>query len=231
MREAFSHKAYGISAALLTATLCLCAACTSAPSPTPTATLIPLPTSIYNTSVAPAERATLPPTWTLTPTPTPSLTYTPSQTPTPSATYSLDDLCGTLEVDFPYDDDHVFASNDTLLLFFGTVERTWTSQIQAATFTPDPSVSGTPGSATPRPGVLTEPITVRFVAVHQDTGENLGAEATGGEITVLELPISQLPLPGDYDWSVSLFIGSLGEQCRRSGTFAVAEAEVTAEAQ
>jgi hypothetical protein len=64
---------------------------------------------------------------------------------------------------------------------------------------------------------------VRFLAVHRETGQNLGAQANGGELMALQLPISQLPLSGVYDWTVSIYVGSLGEQCRHTGTFVVAE--------
>jgi hypothetical protein len=229
VRERSPHVEHGVTKALLLVTLWLCVSCAASPRPTSTAAPVPA-TSLYNTSAAPLARATLPPTWTPTPTLTPSLTLTPSQTLTPTATYSLDDLCATLEVDFPYNDGHLFAADDTLLLFFGTVERTWTSPIQPATPAPNatspPSISNT----TPRLALLTEPIRVRFMAAHRDTGENLGAEAAGGEITALELPVSQLPLPGLYDWSVSIYIGTLGAQCTQTGTFSVAAAEATLEA-
>lgn len=192
--------------------LFLCAACApSTPAPTE-----PVPTPLpYNTSVLPDVRPTLPPTWTWTPTPTASQTPLPSLTPTPEPTRSLNDLCASLHVDFPYAEGHVFEPDDTLLLVFGTLERTWQSEIQA-------QISGT---ATPRPpAILTEPVMVRFLVVHRETGENLGAQAVGGELMALELPINQLPLAGTYDWTVSIYIESLGEQCARTGSFVVAEA-------
>ena len=64
---------------------------------------------------------------------------------------------------------------------------------------------------------------MRFLALHRETGENLGAQAAGGELMALQLLISQLPLAGVYDWSVSIFVGSLGEQCTHTGTFVVAD--------
>jgi hypothetical protein len=157
-----------------------------------------------------------------TPTPTPSNTWTATATPTPAPTRSLDDLCASLQVNFPYEPGHVFAPDDSLLLFFGTTERTWTSEIRAVTATPaDGSVTGTPEPTRP-PAVLTEPIMVRFEAAHRETGETLGAEAVGGEIMALELPVSQLGQAGVYDWTVSIFVNSLGEHCAQSGTFEVA---------
>lgn len=64
---------------------------------------------------------------------------------------------------------------------------------------------------------------VRFEATHRESGEAFGAEAPGGEIMALELPVSQLGQAGVYDWTVSIFVNSLGEQCAQSGTFEVAE--------
>ena len=135
----------------------------------------------------------------------------------------MDDLCDTLEVDFPYEDGHIFVPDETILLVFGTTERFWESQIRAATRTPaDPSLELT-SEATSPPVILTEPVMVRFLATHRETGENLGVQTAGGDMTALELPISQLPLPGLYDWSISIYVDTLGEQCTHTGTFVVEE--------
>ena len=117
----------------------------------------------------------------------------------------------------------MFEEGDTLLLFFGTTEQWWESQIQAATPTPEAASNASTLQPTRPPAVLTEPVTVRFLVVHRETGENLGAQVAGGELMVLQLPISQLPLAGTYDWSVSIYVGSLGEQCAHTGTFVVAD--------
>jgi hypothetical protein len=201
----------------------LAAACSPSNPPATASTSIP-PTSPFNTSAAAGVRRTLPPTWTATPTPTPSNTWTPTVPPTPEPTLSLDDLCASLTVDFPYEEGHIFASDDSLLLVFGTTERALTSQIYAVTATPvDPSAAHTPEPTRP-PAILSEPILVRFEATHRESGEALGAEAVGGEVMAMELPVSQLGQPGAYDWTVSIFVNSLGKQCVHSGTFEVAEA-------
>jgi hypothetical protein len=214
--------ARNISSVTALVVLFLCAACAAEPTPTPTSSPVPL-TLPYNPSVAPDVRATLPPTWTPTLTLPLSLVWTPTIAPSPTSTRTVDDLCATLEVDFPFEDDTVFAPDDTLLIFFGTTEQWWQSQIQAATPTAEESSSAVTIQATRPPAVLTEPVTVRFLAVHRETGENLGAQVAGGELMVLQLPISQLPLSGTYDWTVTIYVGSLGEQCARTGTFVVAE--------
>ena len=107
---------------------------------------------------------------------------------------------------------------------FGTTEQQWESQIQAALPTAGATSDEFALQPTRSPVLLTEPVTVRFLAVHRETGENLGAEAASGELMALQLPISQLPLAGIYDWTVSIYVGSLGEQCAQSGSFVVAEA-------
>jgi hypothetical protein len=136
----------------------------------------------------------------------------------------LNDLCATLQVEFPFADGYVFPPEGTLLLLFGTLERVWESQIQAAI--PSLEATSDPDSFQPThpPVVLTEPVLVRFLAVHRETGENLGVEVPGGELMALELSVRQLPLAGLYDWTVSIFVGSLGEQCMHRGTFVVADA-------
>jgi hypothetical protein len=82
------------------------------------------------------------------------------------------------------------------------------------------------------------PLTVRWLATHRLSGENLGVELAGGELFGMELPVNRLPRPGYYQWSVAVYGNAIGEQCKREGYFFVyrsasestATVEVTSEA-
>lgn len=126
-------------------------------------------------------------------------------------------------MDFPYEDGHVFETDETILILFGTTYRTWTSPLRAATPTPPPDGTAAVTIAAPA-GLLTEPVTARLLLVHRESRENLGVEMPGGETMALQLPLHQLPGTGDYDWTVTLYVETLGELCARSGTFTVIEA-------
>ncbi len=191
--------------------LLLSAACTSGVTPTPTSTPSVTPTSRFSTHVGPIVRATLPPTWTLTPTPLPTATFTPTPvTPTLTASPipSLADLCDSLQVVSSFDDGHVFRWTDTIELFYGT----------PLTAVADPA-TGAPIA-----------LTVHFLATHSDSGKNLGVEVVGGQIFGMELPADQLPLPGDYTWQITVSGDGIDDQCLHSGTFSVLPPETTPEA-
>ena len=184
--------------------LMICAACSPAVTPTvpaPLPSLSPTETSRLSTHTGSVIRATLPSTWTETP--TPSATPTPTSTPiTPTATPTpipgLAALCESFDVQAQFADGHVFGWNDSLLLFTGT----------SLTNVFDPATHQT---------VL---LTVRFLATQVETGENLGVQFAGGQVFGLELPIHQLPGPGNYTWKVGVY-GNDIEHCIHTGTFVV----------
>ena len=202
------------TAALLVVSL-IGAACSPPVTPTPTADVILTPTSRLSTHVGTLVRATLPPTWTQTPTLPPTATFTPTPI-TPTATLTplprLSELCDTFAVSTGFEDGHVFQWDGTITMLFGTTVMTVAE----------------PGNETP------VPITVRWLATERESGENIGAELAGGEIFAMELPVNRLPRPGTYDWTVGVY-GSGGDaQCVHTGTFVVNAAppdtESTAEA-
>jgi hypothetical protein len=182
------------------AALLICAACSGTPTPTPTTPASPTPTLHLSTHAGPLVRATLPPTWTTTPTPLPTATLTPTPV-TPTATLtpvpSLAELCDSFTVDYAFDDGHSFRWNETIAMLFGT-----------------------PFSAVRDPATQrVVPLTVRWLATHRLSGENLGVEVGGGQRFGMELPISRLPRPGFYEWTVAVYGDGIGEQCRHTGIF------------
>ncbi len=77
-------------------------------------------------------------------------------------------------------------------------------------------------------------VVIRFLAVHRLTGENQGLQMPGGQHVLVEMPVSLLPRPGLYDWTISIHHERLGDFCTQEGYFFVREeppAEVTAEAE
>ncbi len=190
--------------------LLLSAACTSGVTPTPTITPSVTSTARFSTHEGPIVRATLPPTWTPTPTPLPTETFTPTPvTPTLTASPvpSLADLCDSLQVVSGFDDGHVFQWTDTIEVFFGTQLTT---------------------VADPDTGALIT-LTVRFLATHSASGENLGAQLAGGQVFGMELPVDQLPLPGDYTWQIAVSGDGIDDQCVHTGSFSVLPPESTPE--
>lgn len=178
------------------------AACTSSVTPTPTSVPPTLtPTSRFSTHEGPVTRATLPPTWTNTPTPLPTSTLTPTPiTPTPTLTPvpGVADICPSFTLDHEMSNGQVFNWSDTLRLVLGTT----LSEITTA----DGQVV---------------PLVVRFLARNPLDGENLGAQLPGGDVAILELPIYQLPEPGLYRWTVSVYGEGIGDQCEQGGWFIV----------
>jgi hypothetical protein len=66
-------------------------------------------------------------------------------------------------------------------------------------------------------------VVVRFLAVHRRTGENRGIQIPGGQFVLAEMPVTLLPLPGLYDWTVSVHHDELGDFCQQGGYFFVSE--------
>ena len=189
--------------------LLLSAACTSGVV-TPTITPSVTPTARFNTHVGPIVRATLPPTWTPTPTPLPTETFTPTPvTPTLTASPipSLADLCDSFQVVSSFDDGYSFRWSDTIEMIYGT----------SLTTVADPT-TGAPIA-----------LTIRFLATHTASGENLGVQLGGGQIFAMQLPAAQLPSPGAYTWRIAVSGDGIDDQCVHTGTFSVQPPEATPE--
>jgi hypothetical protein len=66
---------------------------------------------------------------------------------------------------------------------------------------------------------------IRFIAVQRETGANQGVQLPGGQTALFELPVSALPGPGWYDWTLGVALA--GDEtdaallCARTGTFEV----------
>jgi hypothetical protein len=108
-------------------------------------------------------------------------------------------LCDSFTVDYAFEDGHSFRWSESIAMLFGT------------TFS---------AVAAPNTGVPV-PVTVRWLATHRQSGENLGLEVSGGQLFGMELPVSCLPHPGFYDWTVAVYSAVIGERCAHSGTFFV----------
>jgi hypothetical protein len=64
---------------------------------------------------------------------------------------------------------------------------------------------------------------VRFIAVQRGSGANQGVQLPGGQTAMLELPVSALPGPGWYDWTLGVAVTDDDTLlCARSGAFEVA---------
>lgn len=178
------------------------AACSATPTPTPSITPTPMPTSRFSTHVGPVVRETLPPTWTSTPTPTASRTSTPTPiTPTATATPvpDLASLCDSFQFINSVADGHAFQWSDTIQMIYGT----------PLTTVRDPDT-----------GALV-PLTIRFLATHTATGENLGVQMDGGQVFGMELSVDQLPHPGAYTWRLAVSGDGIADQCVHTGSFFV----------
>lgn len=196
--------------------LLLIAGCTATPTPsstpsaTPTATVAPSSTLQLSTHVGVISRATLPPTWTPTRTPTPSRTPPPSPLP-PTATVAvapaLTELCDSIYLHYEFADGEVFNPDQTLTFLFGT------------TFT---RVS-VPEADAPVDFKL------RWLAINEKTGNNLGADVLPGQIVGVEIPASELSDPGVYRWTLKVIGEPFGEACSHTGTFTIAAADLTPE--
>lgn len=141
---------------------------------------------------------TFPPTWTLTFTPTlpqPSPTNTASPTPPPTSTLGPEHI-------------EAICENFRFTYQFD----------QGELFEPDDSIAFI---------VETQrwEVVVRFLAVHRLTGENRGLQIPGGQYVIAEMPVSLLPRPGLYDWTISVHHDELGDFCTQSGYFFVRAAQ------
>lgn len=67
---------------------------------------------------------------------------------------------------------------------------------------------------------------VRFSAVQRGTGANQGVQFPGGQTALFELPVSALPGPGWYDWTLGVArtadAAADALLCARAGAFEVA---------
>jgi hypothetical protein len=143
-------------------------------------------------------RATLPPTWTPTRTPTPlPPTATATLTPTPTAT-------PTVNPDTLCDQFWVETNLDKGRILGWEHRMTFFVTLPAGTG-----------------------LTLRFVAVHQMTQQQKEVEAPAETAIILQMLVNQLPLPGHYDWTLSLHSETFGELCPQHGWFIAAGREST----
>jgi hypothetical protein len=148
---------------------------------------------------------TFPPTWTPTFTPSPP---PPSPTSTPAPTLSPTPTLGA---------EHIERICETFRFEYGFDSGETFEQDEMIAF-----------------AVETQhwQVVVRFLAVHRLTGENQGLQMPGGQHVLAEMPVSLLPRPGLYDWTISVHHDALGDFCTQSGYFFVREgppAEATEE--
>jgi hypothetical protein len=61
--------------------------------------------------------------------------------------------------------------------------------------------------------------TVRFLAVQHFSQANRGADLPGGQSNFLQLPVKNLPEPGQYDWTLVVTTPNHGDICETSGWF------------
>lgn len=62
-------------------------------------------------------------------------------------------------------------------------------------------------------------VTIHFLATHRKTNDSRSMDLVGG-MTGFQLPVSQLPASGLYDWTVSLHSEAYGDElCTREGWF------------
>jgi hypothetical protein len=145
--------------------------------------------AVVPTSTATATPVKIRPTLppTWTPTLTSTVTATPTSTPTPTATPTLN--------------PETLCDN---LVVESTLEagRILARQHFASFLTSLPAESG---------------LTLRFVAIHTATGERQEVEVPGDGLILLQIPAKQLPLPGRYDWTLSVHSETLGELCPQHG--------------
>jgi hypothetical protein len=156
----------------------------------------PTPTAVPPSPTPAPTRipATFPPTWTPTDTHTP---LPPSPTNTPSPTRSPTPTPGPEQIER-------ICEN---FRFNYTFDR-------GETFEQDARIAF---------GVETQQwdVVVRFLAVHRLTGENRGLQIPSGQYVLAEMPVSLLPRPGLYDWTISVHHDELGDFCTQGGYFFV----------
>lgn len=144
----------------------------------------------------PLRAPTLPPTWTPTPSATPA---PPTATPTPSPVPTLTATLSAAEL----------CAGFTLLY---TIP-------EGARFAADGVIPLAVTLAAAGP-------VVRFIAVQRATGANQGVQLPGGQTALFELPVSALPGPGWYDWTLGVARADDAPAdallCARTGAFEVA---------
>jgi hypothetical protein len=69
--------------------------------------------------------------------------------------------------------------------------------------------------------------TVRFIATQHFSKANRGADLPGGQSNILQLPIKNLPEPGQYDWTLAVKTPNYGDICKQSGWFIATSHEST----
>ncbi len=69
---------------------------------------------------------------------------------------------------------------------------------------------------------VVDTLSVRFLATNLFTGRNQGIELSGGQVAIVELPLSKLPGPGVYTWKIAVYGDTMGERCLRHGLFFIA---------
>jgi hypothetical protein len=148
----------------------------------------------------PDGRSTLPPTWTPTFTALPPTEEPPTATITPSRTPTITPT----------------ISAEAICAEFYTVNNLKTGQIFAWKSQISLFLSAVPPDAT-----------VRFLAVHHFSQANRGAELPGGQNNILQLPIRNLPEPGQYDWTLVVKTTNYGDICEQSGWFIATTQEST----
>jgi len=166
----------------------------------------PTPSPVPPSDIPTRIPVTFPPTWTPTFTPTPrplGPTDTPAPTVSPTATLGPEQM-------------ETICENFQFTYEFD----------QGEMFEPDEKIAFI---------VETQrwEVVVRFLAVHRRTGENRGVQLPSGQYVLAEMPVSYLPLPGLYDWTVNVHHDQLGDFCQQGGYFfvsALPAPEATAEA-
>ena len=167
----------------------------------------PTPTAIPVTDTPFPTRipVTFPPTWTPTNTQTP---LPPSETNTPLPTIAPTATLGA---------ENIQAICDNFQFIYQFQQGQNFDQGQSIAFIVE---------------TQRQEVVVRFLAVHRLTGQSHGLEAPGGQYVLALMPVSALPLPGLYDWMVSVHQDELGDFCTQSGYFfvrAASPAEATDE--
>jgi hypothetical protein len=121
---------------------------------------------------------------------------------------SLAEVCASFTLDYEFDDGHIFFWGDMITMFYGTDYR----------LVRDPVTNEA------------VPVLIRFLATHVASGENLGVQSSGGQISAMQLDAERLTEPGYYNWKLFVYGDSFGEACLHEGNFYVypSEAEATA---
>lgn len=128
----------------------------------------------------------------------------------------LAEVCDTFTLFYEFDDGHIFFWGNTITMLYGTPYR----------MVRDPATN------------RVVPVQIRFLATHVETGENLGIQSDGGQISGMQLDAERLTEPGYYTWKLFVYSDSFGEKCLHEGDFyvypsaadATAAAEATSEA-